>query len=115
MDKLIQYRQYVQQLLKKYASYHTSHPPRGEEMEVETIFDTEHDHYQVVYVGWEDDQRIHGCSMHVDLKQGKIWIQHNGTEASLANELVAMGVPQSDIVLGLLSPRQRQLTEFAVC
>lgn len=110
MDKLIQYRQYVQQLLKKYASYRPVHG----EIEVETIFDTEHDHYQVVYVGWEDDQRIHGCSMHIDLKNGKIWIQHNGTEASLANELVEMGVPKTDIVIGLISPHQRQWTEFAV-
>jgi len=111
MDKLTQYRQYVQQLLKKYASYR----PATDEIEVETIFDTEHDHYQVVYVGWEDDQRIHGCSMHVDLKNGKIWIQHNGTEASLANELVEMGVPKTDIVIGLISPPRRPWTEFAVC
>ncbi len=49
-----------------------------------------------------------------DLKDGKIWLQHNGTELGLAHEFVALGVPKQDIVVGFHSPFKRQFTEFAV-
>jgi hypothetical protein len=41
--------------------------------------------------------------MHFDIQDGKIWIQYNGTEDSVAERLVEMGVPTSDIVLGFHS------------
>ncbi|HAG80888.1 MAG TPA: XisI protein, partial [Cyanobacteria bacterium UBA12227] len=43
-----------------------------------------------------------------------IWIQHNMTELDIAQELVRLGVPKEDIVLGLHSPFMRQFTEYAV-
>jgi hypothetical protein len=49
-----------------------------------------------------------------DIKNGKIWIQHNGTEDPIASQLVAKGVPKEDIVLGFHSPNRRQYTGFAV-
>jgi hypothetical protein len=52
--------------------------------------------------------------LHLDIKDGKIWIQHDGTEIGIANQLVALGVPKSDIVLAFHSPFKRQFTEFAV-
>ena len=63
-----------------------------------TIFDTERNHYQIVHVGWENKQRVYGCSMHIDIKDEKIWIQWNATEIDIANELVEMGVAKQDIV-----------------
>jgi hypothetical protein len=52
--------------------------------------------------------------MHFDIEDGKIWIQYNGTEESIAERLVQMGVPNSDIVLGFHSPFKRQFTPYAV-
>jgi hypothetical protein len=110
MAKLEEYRRYIQQLLKERSSYKSL----WEEIESETIFDTEHDHYQLVHVGWHDNRRVYGCVLHLDIKDGKIWIQHDGTEIGIANQLVALGVPKSDIVLAFHSPFKRQFTEFAV-
>jgi XisI protein len=45
-------------------------------VETEIICDTEHDHYQLTYIGWEDQQRIFNLILHFDIKDGKIWIQH---------------------------------------
>ncbi|MFN9617084.1 MAG: element excision factor XisI family protein [Dolichospermum sp.] len=45
MDKLTQYRQIVQEILKEYGE---AQPTYGN-IEVETIFDTERDHYQIVH------------------------------------------------------------------
>ena len=54
------------------------------------------------------------CFIHIDIKDGKIWIQRNMTEADLAQELVEMGVAQEDIVLGLHPPYKRPLTGYGV-
>ncbi len=57
---------------------------------------------------------FYGCSIHIDMKNEKIWIQWNGTEINIAEELVLMGVPKQDIVIGFHSPLKRQFTDFAV-
>lgn len=110
MAKLEQYRTYVQQLIKQYGNYKPSYG----DIEVQTIFDTERDHYQLVNVGWHNHQRIRGCVLHVDIRGEKIWIQHDGTEKGIANDLVALGVPKEDIVLAFHAPYKRQYTGFAV-
>lgn len=110
MEKLEHYRHAVQQIILKYQQLGTS--PTG--VDRQTLFDTEHDHYQLVNVGWHIDRRIYGCVLHFDIQDGKIWVQHNGTEFNIADELVELGIPKYDIVLGFQSPFKRQFTEFAV-
>lgn len=50
----------------------------------------------------------------MDIKNGKIWIQYDGTEDGIAYELLKLGVPHQDIVLGFQPARVRSDTEFAV-
>lgn len=45
---------------------------------------------------------------------GKLWIQHDGTEDGIANRLVELGVPKSDIVLAFHPPYKRPYTDFAI-
>ena len=52
--------------------------------------------------------------IHVDIKDNKIWIQRDGTEIGIANELIAAGVPKEDIVLGFYAAYKREFTDFAV-
>ena len=68
--------------------------------------------HQLLYVGWRGNKRDFGCILHLDIKQGKIWIQHDGTEIGIANQLVEMGVPKQDIVLAFHEPEIRQFTDF---
>ena len=103
-------REFIKKILMEYAQYKPSYG----DIEVQTIFDTESDHYQLVSVGWNGNRRIHGCVLHLDVKNGKIWIQHDGTEEGVANELVRLGVPKDQIVLAFHSPYKRQFTGFAV-
>ena len=110
MAKIDNYRTYVQKVINEHRGLKTT----NEEIEVQTIFDTTHDHYQLVHAGWRNDHRIYGCIVHLDIKDGKIWIQYDGTEVGIANELVALGVPKEDIVLAFHEPYKRQFTEFAV-
>lgn len=106
-----QYRQYIQHLLAERANRISPHS-NAIEYEVQTVFDVERDHYQLLHVGWSGNKRSFGCILHVDIKQGQIWIQHDGTEEGLANRLVEMGVPQQDIILAFHEPDIRQFTGF---
>ncbi len=111
MDSLvIQYRTVVEQVLNDYAAF-LGH---DDQVEVELIFDRERDRYLLVETGWQNGDRIYGTLLHIDIVDGKLWIQQDGTEEGIAEELVAAGVPKSHIVLGFKSPERRQLTEFAV-
>lgn len=110
MDKLKEYRVKVKQILTEFSQYKPSYG----EVEIEQIFDVERDHYQVVSVGWNNQRRIYGCMMHLDIKNDKIWIQQNTTEVDLARQLVEMGIPKHDIVIGFHTPKMRQLTDFGV-
>lgn len=110
MAKLEEYSQIIKTLLNQYCQL--SSPKSGVEME--TIFDTEHHHYQLVQVGWQNNRRVYGCILHLDIKDGRIWLQHNGTERQVADDLVALGVTKQDIVLGFQSPSKRKFTEFAI-
>lgn len=109
MDKVATYRRYIRRILEEYAQP----PSRFGDVITEIITDEEHDHYLLLYVGWRGNERVRGCTMHLDIIDGRIWIQHDGTEAGLATELLAMGVPKEDIVLGFRSPERRADTDLA--
>ncbi|MFN6526870.1 XisI protein [Nostoc sp. ChiSLP03a] len=104
----INYRELVQTILKRHSIHHSN-----DDTEVQLIFDTERNHYQVLHLGWEELRRVYGCIIHIDIKDGKIWIQRDGTETGVANELVTAGVPKQDIILGFHAPYKRKFTEFA--
>jgi hypothetical protein len=110
MAKIDRYREVVKQVIRDHARHQLAYG----EIETQTIFDTEGDHYQLVHAGWHKKLRHYGCLIHVDIKDEKIWIQYDGTEVGVANELATLGVPKSDIVLAYLSSFARQHTEFAV-
>jgi hypothetical protein len=110
MAKNEQYRQLIQTVITRHAGY----KPAYGEVEMQTIFDTERDHYQLVHAGWHGQRRKYGCLLHLDLKNDKIWIQYDGTETGVANELVQLGVPKDDIVVAYQPAYKRPYIEYAV-
>jgi hypothetical protein len=65
-------------------------------------------------VGWDGHRRVYGCVLHLDIKEGKIWIEQNMTEMMVAQELVARGVAKEDIILGFQAPEMREYTGYGV-
>ena len=110
MDKLTHYRNCIQTLLSRYASEDILE----EDVEILLSFDTERDHYQWMNVGWHQFNRVYRCIIHIDIKDGKVWLQQNLTDQDPAEELVKMGVEKKDIVLGLHPPYKRPYTEYGV-
>ena len=109
MDTVASYRELVKKILSDYAGI----PFASGETRTLAVFDTEGDHYLLMLLGREGVKRVHGCLVHVDIIGGKIWIQRDGTEDGIAEELVRAGVPKEHIVLGFRSPQMRRYTEFA--
>ncbi len=107
-----QYRHYIRHLLSERRERTSRQQRNAQEYEVPTLFDNEPDHYQLLYVGWRGNKRCFGCILHLDIKGGKIWIQHDGTEIGIANQLVELGVPKEDIVLAFHEPEIRQYSDF---
>jgi ketopantoate reductase len=110
MDHIGQYREIIKQLLPTYAQFKPSYG----EIDTEVIFDEVRDHYELMHVGWKGATRIHGSVIHIDIRQGKVWIQHDGTERGIAEELVESGIPRDQIVLAFHPPEMRPHTRFAV-
>ncbi len=110
MDALTRYRDIVRKLIYEYANYKPSHG----EIKTEAVIDSEKDHYEVMHIGWDGVRRVHGSVVHIDIIDGKIWIQYDGTTRSVAEQLLAAGIPRDAIVLGFHPSNVRQFTDFAV-
>jgi hypothetical protein len=110
MDHLDQYRKVIRELIERYAQYQ---PALGD-VQIEVIFDENNDHYELMYAGWNGPYRIHGSVLHIDIRDGKVWLQHDGTEHGVAKELVAAGIPRDRIVLAFKPPEVRPYTDYAV-
>lgn len=71
-------------------------------------------HYLLFSNGWRNDERVYGCFLHIDVTEdGKIWIQHDGTDLVVAQMLLDRNVPKKDIVLAFHAPYVREDTGFA--
>jgi len=91
LEKIQNYRNIIKQILSQHASYKPSHG----EIEMQTLLDTEQDRYQLLAMGWNKEKRIYGCSMHLDIKSEKIWIQANNTEIDIARYCRSSGRSRS--------------------
>ncbi len=109
MEKLEKYRRIVKELASEYAlEYQTR------DIQTELIHDPVLDHYEVQWIGFDKNEYYnYGTILHLDIRNGKVWLQFNGTECMIAQELVDKGIPKSDIVLGFQPPSKRPFTGYA--
>lgn len=111
MDKIEKYQQLILQFLKDYEEYWNG---SNDPVKHRIIADSERKSYQLIQIGWDMDNYYHSCVFHFDIINGKVWIQKNETDRVIARELIELGIPKNDIVLGLLPPIMRKDTEYAV-
>jgi hypothetical protein len=109
MDRLKNYQQAIEKIIHEYSQFKANY----EDFEVQTVFDRENGHYEINVLGWDGYKRIYGRILHLDIKNDKIWIQHDGTKDGVAGDLVEKGVPKEDIVLAFYPPYKRKHTGFA--
>lgn len=88
-------RQIIEKVLAEYAAI----PYAYGEVETQAVFDHASDHYLLMIVGRDGGKRVHGCLVHIDIIDNKIWVQRDGTEHGISTDLVRNGIAPERIVL----------------
>jgi hypothetical protein len=110
MDAVERYRESVDKLMRGYAAFGASR----DNVEAVLIVDAERRHYLLMYMGWDGPRRVHHVAVHVEVVDGKVWLQCDNTDLVVAEDLVAAGIPRDAIVLGFRAPEVRKYTEYAL-
>ncbi len=112
MDKITKHRNIIRTVVSEIAEM----TPSDKNSETQLIMDDERGHYVLFSIGWQDILREYLPFVHIDIKpDGKVWIQHDGTDLKIALWLVDKGIAKQDIVLAFQSRNRRKLLpEFAV-
>ncbi len=105
-----EHRKIISRVLQEYYNIPYSYG----DLERRFIISKDDNNYLLITLGWKNDQRVHGCLVHIEIIKDKIWIHRDGTEDGIANDLVAAGIPKERIVLAFHPPEIRPYTEFAV-
>ncbi len=114
MEGINELRDVVEKVLLEWTDYITPKIAPSENVtKAEVIFDRTNDRYVLFDVGWHGKRRIHSLIAHLDIIDGKIWIQEDNTEEGVALDLEKAGVPKDKIVLGFKSAFLRQFTDYA--
>lgn len=111
MDKVAHYRDIIRRELTAFADW-INRP--GDRIRSEVVYDPALDHFELVQSGWDSRRYVHSCLFHLDIIDGKIWVQYDGTDRPIAEELVRAGVPKEDIVLAFYPPEVRSHTGYGV-
>ena len=109
MDRDNSYRAVVKRVLHEVAEMTPSEP----NIRTEFVCDDALGHYQVGQVGWDGKRRIDDVFVHIDVVEGKVWLQHDGTDLRIAEDLMRAGIPREHIVLAFHHPARRVDTDFA--
>lgn len=110
MDSRLNYAELSKQAILDYAAFYA----QGGVTSLYPVFDEQRQRYLLVDIGWQDDVQYYTVPLHLEIVDGKIWIQHDDTEEGIATDLLDAGVPKEDIVLGFHPPELRPYTEFGV-
>jgi XisI protein len=110
MDTLEQWRE----IIEKSLLYYTQIPYRYGNVKTYVVVSQDRNHFMLMHEGWEDTRRVHGCVVHIEIHDGKIWMHYDGIEDSITTDLVEAGVPKDKIVLAFHPPEVRQYTGYAI-
>jgi hypothetical protein len=110
MDPLDRYREIIETTLMEYTRVRYAYG----DIQTEEVFDRVRDRYLLMNVGWDQGKRVHGSLVHIDIIDGNLWIQRDGTETGIAVELIRAGVPKERMVLGFRAPEVRAHIDFTV-
>jgi len=110
MDKIVQYQEIIVKFLEELAARPYANAPG---IERQVVTDSAHHHYQLINIGWHKGRFIYSPLLHFDIRDEKVWVQQNGTELEIADELILRGVLAKDVVLGFIPEPERVLMKYA--
>jgi XisI protein len=95
MDTILTYRNIIKQLILRYAQLKPSHGS----IRLDPVFDEANDRYALMQVGWDKQRRVRGNLIYLTIQNDRVFIEYDGTETGITDELVAAGIPRDNIVL----------------
>jgi hypothetical protein len=108
----VDYGDLIERIILEYAAIPYAYEPDLRQM---PVFDRERGEYALIVVGWgTEGERVHYCLIHAAVRDGLIWIEHDGSEEGIAADLERAGIGRDRIVLGFHRPEIRPHTGYAV-
>lgn len=102
----------IQEVIKEYLQ--DLRQPSNQHITFVPVIDMKDLHFQIIGYGWENNRRVFNLLFHLDIIEGKIWIQEDKMEYSIAEKLVEKGIPKKQIVLAYFPDYHRKYTEYAI-
>lgn len=110
MDILDEYRNIIKRILQYYADLPYSYG----DVKTSVFISQEQNQFLLIDESWQNGLRVYGIVVHVEIRNEKIWIQRDGIEDGITEELLEAEIPKDKIILAFHPPEVRQYTEFAV-
>src|SRR5262249_9007919 len=112
MDRANGYREVIKRLLREREKLARPSLPEG--LEVTCLFDDTTGLYALLTIGWLKQERVSGTTLLLRIKDGRIGVEEDWTDAPIVDDLVDAGIPRQDIILAFQPPEARASTEHAV-
>jgi hypothetical protein len=98
MDTISKYRDAVKQIIFQYSQFRPSHG----DIRLDVLFDETRDRYALMQVGWDRGRRVRGNLIYVTIHDEKVYIEYDGVEHGITDDLIAKGISEDRIVLAFL-------------
>lgn len=98
MDKALNYSEIVKQVILQYAKLRPSHG----DIRLDPVFDESHKRYSLMQTGWDRGRRIRGNILYITMQKDKVFIEYDGIEHGIMDDLIKAGIPEKQIVLSYL-------------
>ncbi len=91
-------RDTVKQVISEYARLTPSHG----QIRLDTVFDDTQDRYALMQTGWSQGRRVRGNLIYITLHDNRIYLEYDGMEQGITQDLIDRGVPSEQICLAFL-------------
>jgi hypothetical protein len=106
METTARDRDIVMQVIQRYAQFKPSHG----DIRLDTVFDKDQDRFALMQVGWDRGRRVRGNLIYITLYDGKVWVEYDGMEQGIIQDLITAGISPERIVLAFQHNLQTVVT-----
>jgi hypothetical protein len=93
MDSVTHYRHLIEAYLTEQAAI----PFVPNTLHYAPVFDRERDHYLLLVIGRDQQERVHRCDIHLAIVEGKVWLQELNADVDVLHDLQRAGIPADEL------------------
>jgi len=95
------YRKYERIIIEFFNDFVENYQSENSPVQHKMVIDKEHQRYLMTLIGWENEYKfVYSIIFHLEIIDGKVWFQHNGTDILIDEELIKRGIPKKDMWIG---------------